>query len=215
MDHHSKQSGISESHTVHAWPQTTPLTPSYTREVLTSAEDRNRTCVLLVQSQVQRPTVAASVQNDFQHSVRESHPICGLQRPASRLRAGENLFFSNQSSGGWTRTITRLLNREPPYRLGHTGLSFTKVRTTGFEPAISCTRSTRNTKLSHILITERPVGVEPTLPPWQGSRLPLHHGRRFCITTKLSKIRRRRSAAKSTEPELNPHHLVTTEVSCR
>ncbi len=24
---------------------------------------------------------------------------------------------------------------------------------------------------------ERPVGVEPTHPPWQGSRLPLHHGR--------------------------------------
>ena len=24
---------------------------------------------------------------------------------------------------------------------------------------------------------ERPVGVEPTLPPWQGSSLPLHHGR--------------------------------------
>ena len=24
---------------------------------------------------------------------------------------------------------------------------------------------------------KRPVGVEPTLPPWQGSRLPLHHGR--------------------------------------
>jgi hypothetical protein len=23
------------------------------------------------------------------------------------------------------------------------------------------------------------VGVEPTLPPWQGSRLPLHHGRLF------------------------------------
>jgi hypothetical protein len=177
-----------------------------------SAEDRNRTCVCLVQSQVQRPTVAASVSNDFQHSVRESHPICGLQRPTSRLRAGENC--NNESSGGWTRTITRLLNREPPYRLGHTGLSFTKVRTTGFEPAISCTRSTRNTKLSHILITERPVGVEPTLPPWQGSRLPLHHGR-ICITTKLSKISQRRSAAKSTEPESNPHYLVTTEASCR
>ena len=25
--------------------------------------------------------------------------------------------------------------------------------------------------------TKRPVGVEPTHPPWQGSRLPLHHGR--------------------------------------
>ena len=24
---------------------------------------------------------------------------------------------------------------------------------------------------------ERPVGVEPTRPPWQGDRLPLHHGR--------------------------------------
>jgi hypothetical protein len=24
---------------------------------------------------------------------------------------------------------------------------------------------------------ERPAGVEPALPPWQGSRLPLHHGR--------------------------------------
>ena len=26
---------------------------------------------------------------------------------------------------------------------------------------------------------KRPVGVEPTLPPWQGSRLPLHHGRKI------------------------------------
>ena len=24
---------------------------------------------------------------------------------------------------------------------------------------------------------KRPAGVEPALPPWQGSRLPLHHGR--------------------------------------
>ena len=28
-------------------------------------------------------------------------------------------------------------------------------------------------------VQERPAGVEPALPPWQGSRLPLHHGR-FC-----------------------------------
>ena len=26
-------------------------------------------------------------------------------------------------------------------------------------------------------IAERPAGVEPALPPWQGDRLPLHHGR--------------------------------------
>ena len=28
---------------------------------------------------------------------------------------------------------------------------------------------------------ERPVGVEPTHPPWQGDRLPLHHGRRLAV----------------------------------
>jgi hypothetical protein len=26
-------------------------------------------------------------------------------------------------------------------------------------------------------VSKRPAGVEPALPPWQGSRLPLHHGR--------------------------------------
>ncbi len=35
-------------------------------------------------------------------------------------RPSFNVFES--SSGGWTRTITRLLNREPPYRLDHTGM---------------------------------------------------------------------------------------------
>ena len=56
-----------------------------------------------------------------------------------------------------------------------------KVRTAGFEPAISCSRSTRNTRLSYVLsIKERPAGVEPALSPWQGDRLPLHHGRDWC-----------------------------------
>jgi hypothetical protein len=70
------------------------------------------------------------------HSVRESHPICELQRLAPRLRTGESVLRESnpptrigsptplpigqghthlRSSGGWTRTITRLLNREPPY----------------------------------------------------------------------------------------------------
>ena len=29
-----------------------------------------------------------------------------------------------------------------------------KVRTAGFEPALSCSRSTRNTRLSYVLLTE-------------------------------------------------------------
>ena len=54
------------------------------------------------------------------------------------------------------------------------------VRTAGFEPALSCSRSTRNTSLSYVLHQERPTGVEPVIPPWQGGRLPLHHGRDLC-----------------------------------
>ena len=30
------------------------------------------------------------------------------------------------------------------------------------------------------VLRERPAGVEPALPPWQGGRLPLHHGRCRC-----------------------------------
>jgi hypothetical protein len=43
-------------------------------------------------------------------------------------------------------------------------------------------------RMSHALISadarpaeERPAGVEPALPPWQGSRLPLHHGRELSL----------------------------------
>ena len=72
---------------------------------------------------------------------------------------------------------------EPPI-IGLTGRRLTvwphrimSVRTAGFEPAISCSRGTRNTRLSYVLNRERPAGVEPAHPPWQGDRLPLHHGR--------------------------------------
>ena len=37
----------------------------------------------------------------------------------------------------------------------------------GFVPSVSS------------LLKKRPVGVEPTHPPWKDSRLPLHHGRKI------------------------------------
>ena len=52
------------------------------------------------------------------------------------------------SCGGRIRTCNRLLNREPPYRLGYTAMS-----------------------------AEHPAGVEPARPAWETGRLPLHHGR--------------------------------------
>ena len=50
-------------------------------------------------------------------------------------------------------------------------------------------------------IIERPAGIEPAHPPWQGSRLPLHHGR-LCVTTNLSRNQ-------STGPDSNRRHRIT------
>ncbi len=124
-----------------------------------------------------------------------------IARPASNgLPSPIGLTFRITSCGGWNRTSVRAVNsrlpvptRVPPQN---------KVRMAGFEPAISCSRNTRNTRLSYILPAspkpaappanilrhsptdrltwdpeERPAGVEPALSPWQGDRLPLHHGR--------------------------------------
>jgi hypothetical protein len=52
-----------------------------------------------------------------------------------------------------------------------------RVGAVGFEPTISCFRSRRNCQAFPYADEKRPAGVEPAHPPWQGSRLPLHHGR--------------------------------------
>ena len=112
---------------------------------------------------------------------------------------------STKSCGGRNRTCVGAVNsrlpvptRIPPQN---------KVRMAGFEPAVSCARRPCSARcpaeyqaflhpaspkqvvlLVNILrrsptnrrardSEERPAGVEPALPPWQGDRLPLHHGR--------------------------------------
>ena len=48
----------------------------------------------------------------------------------------------------------------------------------GFEPTISCSRSTRSSQtFPHPDNEERPARIELAIPPWQGDGLPLHHGR--------------------------------------
>ena len=70
-----------------------------------------------------------------------------------------------------------------------------RVGAVGFEPTCSCSQGRRISRLSHAPMNRRrisllpstlnsqlstsskhPAGVEPALPPWQGGRLPLHHG---------------------------------------
>lgn len=61
--------------------------------------------------------------------------------------------------------------------------------------------------------SERPAGIEPALPPWQDSRLPLHHGR-FCFTTRLSNSESPRLwRAKVTTPDSNRRTRITSAES--
>jgi hypothetical protein len=90
-----------------------------------------------------------------------------------------------------------------------------QVRTVGFEPTLSGSPTTairrgarRISRLSYVLNVnkqKRPAGVEPALPPWQGSRLPLHHGR-FESLIELSKNR-------STGWDSNPRRRITSAES--
>ena len=44
--------------------------------------------------------------------------------------------------------------------------------------------------LNHTIKRERPAGIEPALPPWQGGRLPLHHGRLLWSELSKSSVRK-------------------------
>ena len=98
-----------------------------------------------------------------------------IARPLSgRLPSPVGLTFRIQAAAAGIEPASGRLTAAYPYQHGS---HRNQVRTAGFEPAISCARGTRNTRLSYVLHEKRPAGVEPALPPWQGGRLPLHHGR--------------------------------------
>ncbi len=116
------------------------------------------------------------------------------------------------SCGGRNRThVTTVQSRlpvparDPPHHL---------VRTAGFEPAISCARSTRNARLSHVLKSQsaqresnRAPPGRVVLPPWQGSRLPLHHGRLLCC--QIVKDRKSTGPPSGRCPDSNPRRRIT------
>jgi hypothetical protein len=81
----------------------------------------------------------------------------------------------DSSTGGRSRTSNRRLNRAPPYRWA-TPVLVREVGMAGFEPALSCSQGRRIEPGFPTSRTKCPAGVEPALPPWQGDRLPLHHG---------------------------------------
>ena len=104
-------------------------------------------------------------------------------RPGSgRVPSPIGLSFRVLSSGGRNRTCVPPVNsrvlvpaRTPPESSRYT------VGMAGFEPAISCSQGRRIGQAFLHPESSRspkkcPAGVEPARPPWQGGRLPLHHG---------------------------------------
>ena len=111
---------------------------------------------------------------------RESNPQGREAHPASNgVPSPLGLPFRKAAAAGIEPASARLTAAHPYQHGNH---RITSVRTAGFEPAVSCAQSRRIARLSYVLkrtrSRERPAGVEPALPPWQGDRLPLHHGRR-------------------------------------
>ena len=107
-----------------------------------------------------------------------------IARPLSkRLPSPIGLPFRSSSCGGRNRTCDEAINSRPPVPAQDPPH---QVRTTGFEPAFSCFRNTRDARTSPRPEVERLAGLEPAIPAWQASTLPLRHRRLLAI--KLSKI---------------------------
>jgi hypothetical protein len=110
----------------------------------------------------------------------ESNPHCpqraaALQaawRPTARPKALSiqwHRWDSNPQSPGFEPGREADLRTVPRHRSKAPGGS--RTHTTAIPRLQAATTSQGRTP------RERPVGVEPTRPPWQGDRLPLHHGR--------------------------------------
>ena len=135
---------------------------------------------------------------------RESNPQGCYARPLSRrLPSPVGLPFRQAAVAG-IEPATRRLTAAYPYQ--HGSHRIMSGRTVGFEPTISCFRSRRNGRaFPRPESQERPAGVEPALPPWQGGRLPLHHGR--LVGNQVVKDR------ESTGRDSNPRRRITKAVS--
>jgi hypothetical protein len=80
-----------------------------------------------------------------------------------------------------------------------------RVRVAGFEPALSRFRTGRISQAfphpeRSIDPSKYPAGVEPALPPWQGGRLPLHHGYSVAEAELSKKTREHRVGLEPTCP---------------
>ena len=87
---------------------------------------------------------------------RESNPQgCEARPGSSGVPSPVGLYFRKAAAAGIEPASGRLTATYPDQHGTH---RITSVRTAGFEPAISCSRGTRNTRLSYVLNLRAPSG---------------------------------------------------------
>lgn len=102
------------------------------------------------------PNGVCSTSSRSKSALRESDPPVRFGRPVP-LPLGQGHVLSFRSCGGRNRTCDRAVNSRPPVptRAPPQSHFHKQVGAAGFEPTISCFRSTRISKLSHTPITRR------------------------------------------------------------
>ena len=111
--------------------------------------------------------------------------------PVFKTGSSSSRMTSVESCGSWNRTNALLVQSQVPLP-------------TATIPPVCCSRSVGRFRgrcpigsanvvslPRFVSQEERPAGVEPARPPWQGDRLPLHHGRLSrCLAVAPSRYRR-------------------------
>ncbi len=128
-----------------------------------------------------------------------------IARPLSkRVPSPIGLPFRSNKLRQEESNVHPLLNRQVDYRYRTPD----RVRTAGFEPAISCSRSTRQYQaFLRPVQQERPAVAKCALLPWQSSRLPLHHGR--LVGSRIVKDREHREGLEPSSPHYGCGVLAT------
>jgi hypothetical protein len=167
---------------------------------LFSSGGRNRTYGLLIQSQASLPTGTTPEWITLQSALRELNPPRQLGRleplPLGQGHSGRGESRTHKAYRSTVfETAAIAIWLALPLRAAEAGIepagyAFNRrAHATNSSPsAIESAQLDLNqrspasgaggiARLSHTPMQERPAGVEPAHPPWQGSRLPLHHGR--------------------------------------
>ena len=197
------QSGISESHTVHAWSQTTPLTPSYTRNFFNKRRGQESnlclpgsepgattsSCRLGVSyfAKALRPGIAPDQRASKAHvastrrrelSLKEQAPAAGIEPATKRLTVALPYQHRTHRNVKWRETDS---NHRPP--------GYERPCQSHSELPTAPSRKAPSGSRTH---TSAMARQQATATSWAQN----------CITTKLSKITDARGIQRAPRPTL-------------